>query len=138
MSKHYPLAHPNHSNWQLLTELLVPNLQEAESEIVDHVADVLHQFNLEPGQLDQILAAISQTLATLEDSFTSLHLRISMSGVDLTEVRPKADPQGDFDRDHDSQRTGGLGFFVVRRIVEQLQEQDPKRYRLVEVLLYRE
>lgn len=139
MSTPDPSTHDNQTDWQLLTEFLVSNPQETQVEIVHHVADVLHQFSLDSGQLDQILATISQSLNSLEDSFTPLRLRISVSGAVLTETWPETYPQDSPEPDHGSQSAGGgLGFFLVKRFVGQLQEQGPKRYRLVEVLLYRE
>jgi hypothetical protein len=139
MSTPNPSAHDNQTDWQLLTEFLVPNLQQMQVEVVDHVADILRQFSLDPGQLDQILVTISQSLDTLEDSFTPLRLRISVSDAVLAETWPETYAQDGLEPDHGSLAAGGgLGFFLVKRFVGQLQEQDPKRYRLVEVLLYRE
>lgn len=139
MSTPDPSTQDNHTDWQPLTEFLVPNVQETEAELIDHVADVLRQFKLDPRQLDQILAAISQSLQSLEDASTPLHLRISVSGVNLAEAWPKTYRESGPGSVQGSQLGGGgLGFFLVKRLVGQLQEQDPKRYRLVEVLLYRE
>lgn len=139
MSTPDPSTHDNHTDWQSLTEFLVPNVQETEDEIIDHVAHILRQFNLDPGQLDQILAAISHSLQSLEDASTPLHLRISVSGVNLAETWPETYAQESPEPGQGSQHAGGgLGFFLVKRIVGQLKEQDPERYRLVEVLLYRE
>jgi len=139
MSTPDPSTHHNDTDWQLLTEFLVPDPQETQAEIGDHVADVLHQFSLDPGQLDQILAAISQSLQSLEDTPTPLRLRISVSGENLAEARPEMNLQDSPEPDHGPPAAGnGLGFFLVKRIVGQLQEHDLKGYRLIEVLLYRE
>jgi hypothetical protein len=137
MSTPDPSPQHNATDWQLLTEFLVPALEETQVDFSDHVADVLRQLSLDPGQLDQILAAISQSLETLESTPTPLRLRISVSGVNLAGAMPAVNPQDNPESGHDPQQAGdGLGFFLVNRIVGQLQEQDPNRYRLVEVLLY--
>ena len=133
------LPHPNHSDWQLLTEILVSNPQEAEAEIVDQVAEVLRQFSLDPGQLDQILSAVGYSLESLEERWTPLRLRISVSGLGLAEVGQETYLQGSLEQGQVSSHTGsGLGLFLVKRIVSQLRGQDQQRYRLVEVVLYRE
>lgn len=139
MSTPDPSRHDDQTDWQLLTEFLVPNLQQMQVEVVDHVAELLRQFGLDPTQLDQILATISQSLNSLEGSFTPLRLRISVSSAILAETWPETYPQDSPEPGHGGQSArGGLGFFLVKRFVGQLQEQGPKRYRLVEVLLYRE
>lgn len=139
MSTPDPSTDDKHNNWQLLTEFLVPDLQETQAEIIDHVADVLRQFSLDPKQLDQILAAINQSLESLEGSFMPLRLRISVSGANLVEAWSETYLQHSPETGQGSQLGGGgLGFFLVKRFVGQLREQDPNRYRLVEVLLYRE
>ncbi len=134
-----PFAPQNHADWQLLAEFMLPSRQEKQADIIAHAADVLRQFSLDPGQLDQILSAISQSLETLQDSVTPLRLRISVSGADLAEAWQESFSQVDSDDDQRLPRAGGgLGFFLVKRIVSQLQDQDQEKYRLVEVLLYRE
>lgn len=139
MSEPDSSTHQDHTEWQSLTEFLVPNAQETEAETAERVAEVLRRFSLDPAQLDQILAAISHSLQSLEDASTPLHLRISVSGVNLAETPPETHPQDSPDSGQNSQLgAGGLGFFLVKRIVGQLQDHDPERYRLVEVLLYRE
>lgn len=139
MSTPNPATHDNNGDWQLLTEFLVPNILETPAEIVDHVADVLRHYGLDPGQLDQIQAAISQSIQSVEGASTPLRLRISISGANPAEAWPETHPAGSPELTQGSQLAGaGLGFFLVKRFVGQLQEQDAKRYRLVEVLLYRE
>lgn len=139
MSTRDPASLDNNSDWQLLAEFLISDLQETEAEIVDHVADVLHQYGLDPGQLGQIQTAISHSLRSVEGAFIPLRLRISVSGVNLAEAWPETCHEGGPELDQGSQLAGGgLGFFLVKRLAGQLQEPGPKRYRLVEVLLYRE
>lgn len=121
--------------WQLLTEFLIPARQDVGTQVVEHIAAILHQTGLEPGLLNQILSAIDQSMQNLEGNDTPLHLRISVSGVDLEEVGPASS----LDRPRDLELAGrGLGFFAVKRLVGQLQARDAEKYRLLEVLIYRE
>jgi hypothetical protein len=135
MSNSDPKSPNDHSDWQLLTEFLIPSTQGMETQVVDHVAGILGQFGLEPRQMDQIMSAVDQSLLNLEGSLAPLHLRISVSGVDLEGMLP----EDDLDHQEGSELAGrGLGFFLVKRIVGQLQERDSAKYRLLEVLIYRE
>ena len=125
----------NHTEWKLLAEFLIPTTYGIETQVVDHVTAALRQFGLEAQQMDQILSAIDQALQNLEGILAPLHLRISVSGLDWEEILPERRP----DPQEDSKLVGsGLGFFLVKRIVGELQDQDPARYRLIEVLIYRE
>lgn len=135
MSNHTPQPPNDHTDWQLLAEFLTPTEQGTETQVVDHIAGTLRQFGLEPRQMDQIMSAIDQSLQNLEGSLAPLHLRISVSGLDLDETLP----EDNLERQRDLETAGsGLGFFLVKRIVGQLQDPDPAKYRLLEVLIYRE
>jgi hypothetical protein len=125
----------NHPDWQLLTEFVIPNFQGFETEVADHISGTLSQFGLEPEHLSQILPSIIRSLENSEGNSTPLHLRVSVSGLDF----PEKLPEGGLDHWPDREYGGrGLGFFLVKRIVSQLQEQAPQKYRLLEVLIYRE
>jgi hypothetical protein len=135
MSNSDPQNPDNHSDWQLLAEFLIPSTHGMETQVMDHITGILGQFGLEPGQMDQIMSAVNQSLLNLEGSLAPLHLRISISGVDLDGMLP----EDDLDRQVGTENAGGgLGFFLVNRIVGQLQERESARYRLLEVLIYRE
>ena len=135
MSNHDYKPVNENSDWQLLAEYLIPGMEGRESQVVDQVAGILNPFGLEPGQKDQILSAVNQALENLEGSSTPLHLRISISGVDLEEMLPG----GTWDRQKVLDLTGkGLGFFLVKRFVGQVQDPGSEKYRLLEVLIYRE
>lgn len=123
------------SDWKLLAEFLIPRTLGIETQVMDNVAGTLRQFGLEPRQMDQIMSTIDQSLQNLEGSLTPLHLRISVSGLDWDEILPESN----VDPLENSELVGsGLGFFLIKRIVGQLQDQDPAKYRLLEVLIYRE
>jgi hypothetical protein len=123
------------SNWQLLTEVLIPSGQGVEAQVADHIAGILQQFGLEPGQLGPILSAVNRALQNPEGSLTPLPIRISVSGLDLEGKPPENGP----DKAQVSKHRGrGLSFFLVKRIVGQLSERQPEEYRLLEVLIYRE
>lgn len=122
-------------DWQLLTEVLIPSEQGLETHVVGHIASILQQFDLELGQQNQILSAVNQALQNLDGSFAPLHLRISVSGLNLAGRLPENGP----DEDRDSEQRGsGLSFFLVKRIVGHLPDQESEKYRLLEVLIYGE
>lgn len=125
----------NHSEWQLLAEFMIPGSLRKESQALEHITGTLGQLGLEAEQLSRILSAIDQSLQSLEGNITPLHLRISVSGVDLSGMLPadRIDHQQDMDL-----AGRGLSFFIVKRIVGQLQAPEPEKYRLLEVLIYRE
>lgn len=135
MSEPRPQNLHNDYHRQLLTEFLVPALQGAETEVMEHIAHILGQFGFEPGQLSQILSAVGQSLNSLEDEATAYQIRISVTGVELSE-KPSEGTAGQL---KDLGLSGrGLGFFLVKRTVYQLQELEPEKSRLLEVLIYRE
>jgi hypothetical protein len=114
---------------------LIPAMAGRECQVANQVAGILYPLGLEPGQRNQILSAINQALENLENSLTPLHLRISISGVALEEMLHGST----LDRQKVLElATKGLGFFLVKRIVDQVPDQGSEKYRLLEVLIYRE
>lgn len=135
MSNHTPQLPNDHTDWQLLAEFLIPTAPELENNIVEHIGGSLRQFGLERRQMSQIMSAIDQSLQNLEGSLAPLHLKISGSGLDLGEMLL----EDNLERQRDLETAGsGLGFFLVKRIVGRVQDPDPAKYRLLEVLIYRE
>lgn len=139
MSNPDPHSSTDHTDRQLLAEFIVPRMQGMETQVVDYIADhvagTLRQSGIEPRQLDQILSAINQSLQDRAGDITPLRLRISVSGMALAEM-PSEDSLA---HQQDLEIAGrGFGFFLVKRNVGQLRAQDPEKYRLLEVLIYRE
>ncbi len=135
MSNPYSPSPKNRSNRQLLAEFLLPTTPGLEDRVVQDITTMIRQFGLEPRQMDQIMSAIAQSLQDQEGSSAPFPVRISISGLDLDELFQEAK----LVRPLDTEFAGsGLGFFLVKRIVGQINDPDPASYRLLEVLIYRE
>jgi anti-sigma regulatory factor (Ser/Thr protein kinase) len=74
------------------------------------------------------------TLLDLVDVETPVHIKISVSGVDLKKyVAVNAESAEEL-----QSSKSGLGFFLVKRFVQQLQSSTESGYHMVERLIYRE
>ena len=125
----------NSSNWQLLAEFSIPSDRGLQSQVAADVTQTLQELHLEPQQSGIILSAVDEAMQSLEEGFLPLHVRISVSGVHLEGKLPLEDQN----REQYTENKGrGLSFFLVKRIVGQLPDQESEKYRLLEVLIYRE
>jgi hypothetical protein len=124
----------NEPGWKTLAEFLVPDMRGAESHVLEQVHDILQSIGLEPKQASRVDSLISAGLQNLDIPYKPLHLRISALGVDYKNIPRLTQP----DPLPGQSEEGGLGFFIVKRIVDQIGEFDQGAYRMVEVLIYRE
>jgi len=135
MSNPHSPSPKNRSNRQLLAEFLLPTKPGLEIQVMEDIAAMIRRFRLEPRQIDQIMSAIDQSFRDREESPAPFPLRIAISGLDLDEVLP----EDRMDHPRSKEFAGsGLGFFLVKRFVGQINNPMPANYRLLEVLIYRE
>jgi hypothetical protein len=120
--------------WHTLAEFLVLQLPGDEALLFEQIERMLERLGLEADQVSRIQSTIDQTLYSLDNPAAPFHIRISVSGTDLSGATGAIPGQAQDLRTSHSE----LGYFLVKRFVQPLNAQPGQGYRILEVLIYRE
>jgi hypothetical protein len=120
--------------WHKLVEFLIFQVPGSKALLLEQVEQMLKQLGLEADQVSRIQSTIDQTLNSLDNLAAPVHIRISVSGTERSNAARTILGQAQDLRTSHSE----LGYFLVKRFVQPLNDSSSQAYRMLEVIIYRE
>jgi len=136
---------PSSSLWQILTEINLAGQPGIDQVAWDHVAGVVRSLQLAPADLERLKTAIAETMLKAikrgrhyrSDLPVSIQLRISYKTLARPTTNHKDMP--DLTANTSAQESlRGWGFFLVERMVDDIQIRGKNTHNSIELFLYRE